>query len=205
MTIVPNGWSIIILISLPLWNVSCGMQITSCLSWFLVQISPSQMPNLGWASSCAIIFAHIVSLWYVFLTMAHKFIVSSMWVCRDLASFPAAMAVTSSVSDISSDGGDFLSLAFRILASIWWDSCLLARHFDCLVAAACSGQLAVICHLGLTVCLHWHRCFLSDYHHLCCFLSSGIGNLLLYCLCHHVHDGVVEAGEELPPLDLFVW
>ena len=76
------------------------------------------MPNLGWASGCAIIFAHIVSLQYVFLTMACKSIVSSTWVCRDLLSLPAAMAVTSSASDVSSDGGDFLSLAFRILALI---------------------------------------------------------------------------------------
>ena len=50
--------------------------------------------------------------------MALKSIVSSMWVHRDLPSLPAAMVVTSSVDDVSSDGGDCLSLAFRILASI---------------------------------------------------------------------------------------
>ena len=74
------------------------------------------MPNLGWASGCVIIFAHIMSLRYVFLMMAHKSIVSSMWVHRDLPSLPAAMAMTSFVNDVSSDGNDFLSLAFRISA-----------------------------------------------------------------------------------------
>ena len=85
---------------------------------FLVQISPSWMPNLGWASSCVIIFAHIVSLQYVFLMIACKSIVSSMWVHRDFPSLPAAMAVTSSVGDVFSDGGDFLSPEFKISASI---------------------------------------------------------------------------------------
>ena len=75
------------------------------------------MPNLGWASGCVITFAHIISLQYAFLMMARKSIVSSTWVHRDLPSFPAAMAVTS-VDDVFSDGGDCLSLAFRILASI---------------------------------------------------------------------------------------
>ena len=42
-------------------------------------------------------FAHIMSLRYAFLTMAHKFIVSSTWIHRDLPSLPAAMAVKSSV------------------------------------------------------------------------------------------------------------
>ena len=63
-------------------------------------------------------FSHIVSLQYAFLMMFRKSIVSSTWVHRDLLSLPAAMAVTSSVSDVSSDGGDFLSLAFRISALI---------------------------------------------------------------------------------------
>ena len=65
-----------------------------------------------------IIFAHIVSLQYAFLTMALMSIISSMWVHQDLPSLPAAMAVTSSVDDVSSDGGDCLSPAFRISALI---------------------------------------------------------------------------------------
>ena len=76
------------------------------------------MPNLGWASGCVIIFAHIISLQYAFLMMAPKSIVSSTWVHRDLPSLLAAMAVTSSVDDVSSDGGDCLSLAFKISALI---------------------------------------------------------------------------------------
>ena len=135
------AWSIIISISLlPLWNASHRMQITSHLSWFLVQISPSWMPNLGWASGCVIIFAHIVSLRYAFLTMAHKSIISSTWVRRDLPSLPAAMAVTSSVNDVSSGGGDFLSPAFRILALMWQYSCHSERHCVHLVTAAHSSM-----------------------------------------------------------------
>ena len=76
------------------------------------------MPNIGWASGCVIIFAHIMSLQYVFLMMACKFIVSSMWVHRDLLPLSAAMVVTSSVDDVFSNGGDFLSPAFRISALI---------------------------------------------------------------------------------------
>ena len=76
------------------------------------------MLNLGWASGCVIIFAHIVSLQYVFLMMVLRSIVSSMWVHRDLLSLPAAMAVISSMDDVSFDGGDCPSPAFRISASI---------------------------------------------------------------------------------------
>ena len=67
---------------------------------------------------------------------------------------------------------------------VFWQGTLTTLSL--LHVVLCSGQLAVICHLGLTVCLHWHRCFLSDYHHLCHFHSSGRGNLLLYCV-HHWH------------------
>ena len=182
------AWSIIISISLlPLWNVSHGMQITSCLSWFLVQISPSWMPNLGWDSGCVIIFAHIMSLRYVFLTMAHKSIVSSTWVHRDLPSLLAAMVVTSSVNDVSSDGSDFCHP--RLESQPWCDKILVFQQGTLITLLLlhiipCSSQLAVIRHLGLALCLHWHRCFPSDYHHSCHFHSSEIGNLLLYCLCH---------------------
>ena len=68
-----------------------------------------------WVGIC---FAHIISLRYVFLTTALRSIVSSMWVHRDLPSLPAAMAVTSSIDDVSFDGGDCSSPAFRISASI---------------------------------------------------------------------------------------
>ena len=118
------------------------------------------MQNLGWASGCVIIFAHIVSLQYVFLTMACKSIISSMWVRRDLPSLPAAMVATSSVNDVSSDGGDFLSPAFQHLESrprcdkilVIWQGTLTALSL--LHVVPCSGQLAAICHLGLTLCPH---------------------------------------------------
>ena len=99
---------------------------------------------------------HIISLRYVFLMMAHKSIISFIWVHRDLPSLPAAMAVTSSVNDVSSDGSDFLSLAFRILALsdkilVVWKGALITLSL--LHVVPCSGQLAAIHHLGLTLCL----------------------------------------------------
>ena len=69
---------------------------------------------------------------------------------------------------------------------------ILAFQWDILItlsllhAALCSSQLTVICYLGLAIFLHWHRYVPSEYCHSCCFHSSGIDNLLLYCP-HHQH------------------
>ena len=88
----------------------------------------------------------------------------------------------------------------KILA-FWWGglTALLLLH-----AIPCSGQLAVIPHLSLTICLHWHRCFWGEYHHLYCFCR--VGYTVCYFIVHTIdmHDGAVDTGEELPPSYLSV-
>ena len=69
-------------------------------------------------------------------------------------------------------------------------------------AVPCSSQLAVTRHLGLTLCLHWHRCFPSDCPHSYCFHSSGIGNPLLYYPCHQCAWWCSWSGRGTPTIRL---
>ena len=116
-------------------------------------------------------FLHIISLWYAFLTMAHRFIVSSMWVCRDLLSLPDVMAVTSSVDNVSSNHHHHLETQTQCDKTLVFhqdiSTILLLLH-----VSPCSDQLAIIHHLDQVICLHWHRPALSDCHHLCHSHSS---------------------------------
>ena len=66
----------------------------------------------------------------------------------------------------------------------------------------CSGQLAATCRLGLALCLHWHRCFLSDCPHSCHLHGSRIGSPLPYYLHHWCAWWCSWSGRGIPTIRL---